>query len=340
MAAQYRIDIGHFDGLGGSLAARSFVHDVDNAIAASGVTPERMAGIVRGALRGAARAWIETAQELGTAGLASWTTLKPLFTAEFGGQLTVAELASLERQLEHKPAEKVSNFYVRCQRYHLEEDSDLTADVKADDIYKEQFTRRVKFSFMKGLRQEIRMAMAGVNVQTSTVAALLTAAKNAEILVMKKSDVAPSTSAADPKKQEIDALQASLSDDGRAILAMMEHRFGRGGKGKGGKGGRRGKGRGGPPGLTDGGGSAAPGPGRRAGPSLEVLRAREKALCHKCQKWVKHRANECFVGQDSAPAGGAGRGGGGNTRSYANAAGAAGDPGAEFQVFDYSDPLN
>jgi hypothetical protein len=332
-AAQYKLDVGTFDGTGGSLKAKAFIRDVDNAIAASGVTPERMSGIVRGALRGEARLWIDTMEEMGTGGLGSWTTLKPLLREEFSGALTVAELATLESQLQHKAMERASAFYVRCQRYHLEEDADVTAVVKADDIYKDQFARRVKMSFMKGLRADVRMAMAGVDVKTSTGIQLLAAAKNAEILVMKKPEQQPQDNS---KKSDIDALQANLSEDGKAILAVMERRYGRGGRGGSGRGGGRGRG-----GRGRGGGGG--GQQREGGVPLEVLQAREKALCGRCNKWVKHRTNECYTNLDGtatrgAGSGGRGGGGRGGQRSYANAAGAAGDPGDEFAVYDYEEP--
>jgi hypothetical protein len=343
--AQYKLDIGTYDGTGGTLKAKSFIADVNAAVQASGMADARMAGVVRSALRGDARLWIETQDALGTVGLGLWTTMQPLLSAEFCGSLTVAELVTLEKQLEHKPLEKVAAFYIRCQRFHLEEDQDLPQATKDDDIYKEQFGRKVKFSFMKGLRQEVRLAMAGIDVQDATAAQLLAAAKSAEVLVIKK----PAEQKADTDakvKAQVDALTAGLSEDGRAILAVMEHRFfrgGRGGRGQG-RGGARGQGRGGrgrgyqPP-AQDGG-------GRRPGPSQETLRAREKALCGKCNQWVKHRANECFQYQntDGAARGGGNqgnRGGGGGARgnrSYANAAGAHGPPESEFQVFDYEEP--
>lgn len=333
MAAQgqYKIDIGHYDGTGGSLRARSFIGDVDNALAASAVADARMAGIVRSALRGDARLWLDTQVSLGTAGLGLWSTLKPLLLLEFAARLTVAELAALERSLEHKGGERVAAFYVRCQRFHLEEDSDLPAATLASVIYTEQFARRVKFSFMKGLRAEVRLAMAGVDVQASSGPELLAAAKTAEILTMKKSEVAPQS-----KPTEVDAISAGLSTEGQAILAALERRFGRGGPPRGGRG------RGQPRGAQRGRGNAPTGENRRPGPSFQELQARDRALCGRCHKMVKHRTAECFnsVSDNTAassgrqdPRGPPTRSSGG--RSYAAAASATFEPGEEFQVYDY-----
>ena len=73
--AQYRVDVGTFDGTGGSMRARQFIRIVDQAIASSGITVQRMAAIVQAALKGAAALWLETRQSLGTAGLDSWATI-------------------------------------------------------------------------------------------------------------------------------------------------------------------------------------------------------------------------------------------------------------------------
>jgi hypothetical protein len=337
--ATYKVEIGHYDGQGGSLRARAFIADVDNAIIAGGITDARMAGLAKTALRGEARTWLETQVQLETAGLGLWSTLKPLLVQEFSAPLTMVELASLEKSLEHKVGERVSAFYVRCQRYHLEEDADLLPAMRGEDIYKEQFARRVKFSFMKGIRSEIRSAMAGLNVQEATAAELLTAAKNAEILTMKKGTApggaGPSTENKQQgaAEQEISALEAGLSEDSKAILAIMERRFFNAGRGRGGRGGG-GRGRGGRGGR--GGGNPTP--------PLEVLQAREKAQCNRCGKWVKHRAKECFVnldnqrggrgGQARGRGGRGGQGGQPQNFSYAQAAGAMANPEDEFVVYD------
>jgi hypothetical protein len=344
--AQYRVDIGKFNGKGGSLPAKAFLRNVDAAIDASGMTPARMAGVVRQALEGDAKAWFDNEADQAAAGLNSWTTLRPLLEAQFCGPLTVAELAVLERDLDHKPNEKVNAFYVKCQRFHLEQDVDVAPDVRADDIYKAQFQRKVKFTFLKGLRPDVRQAMAGVNVQTATVAELLQAARNAEVLVMKSHP--PAAAGGEGRKQaEIDALQANLSPDCRAMLAVMQHNF----RARGGARGGGGRGRGGGRGGGSSGGSASDGQARqggqrRPGPSQETLRARQRELCNVCQQWVKHRPAECF--KNSSVTDGYGRGGGGGGRgaaprggggrSYSNAAGASGDPGQEFAVYEYEDP--
>ena len=110
--AQYRVDIGTYDGQGGSVKARQFLRNVDRAIAASGITGERMASLVQSALRGDANLWLETKQGLHVAGLDAWVTLRPLLEAQYCRTLHVAELALLERQLEHRQLEQVSSFYI------------------------------------------------------------------------------------------------------------------------------------------------------------------------------------------------------------------------------------
>lgn len=331
--AQFQIVVPKFEGKANdSLGARAYFNNIDNAIIASGCTPARMAGLVRQNLRGPALTWLDTQVILGTAGLDSWTTLRPLMVAEFAPLLTVAQLADMERELVHKADSSVSAFFISCQRYHLEEDADLTADVRAAELYKSQFDRRVRLSFLKGLRSEIRMAMSGVDLTAASNADLLKAAKNAEVLVRKPGTTSGSVASADAVFDV-----AHLSDEGRALLAAFERRFNRGGgRGRGGGGGRGRGGRGGGP---------AEGAPRRPGPSQEELRARDRAKCGTCGKWVKHRTNECFSkqdGQTSRSDGGGGSGnrgggrGGGSSRSYAQAAGADGEPEGEFAV--YSEP--
>jgi hypothetical protein len=342
--ATYKVDIGHFDGQGGTLRAKAFISDVDNALIAGNITDVRMAGLVKAALRGEARTWMDTQVDLRTPGLDAWSTLKPRLKAEFSAPLTMTELATLERQLEHRAGERVASFYTRCQRYHLEEDADIDAATRDEDIYQQQFQRRVKFSFMKGLRSEIRSAMTGMNVQASSAADLLAAAKNAEIMTMKKGTApggAPAaTQAADKQTAdpELAALEANLSEDSRAVLAILERRFGRGGsrgnRGGGGRGGRGGRGRGGRGGRG----------GSYNGPPLDVLQQREKQLCNRCNKWVKHRTAECYVDLDAPRRGrgggrgnrgqGRGGGGGGDYASYAQAAGGAGAPEQDFFVYE------
>jgi hypothetical protein len=100
--------------------------------------------------------------------------------------------------------------------------------MRGEDIYKEQFAQCVKFSFMRGIRSKIQSIMVGFNVQEATAAKLLTAAKNAEILTMKKG-TAPGGAGPSPENkhqgaadQEISVLEAGLSENSKAILAIME----------------------------------------------------------------------------------------------------------------------
>ena len=348
MAAQYRVDIGTYDGQGGNVRARAFVRDVETARLSSGMADANVAGIVRAAMRGDARIWIDTQDLIGTAGLGLWTTLRPLLLDAFAVTPTVNDLAEMEKTLEHKASESVLIFYTRCQRYHLEADADIPAEEQDTDAYRNQFGRKVKFSFMKGLREDIRLAMTSIDVPGSTGAQLLTAAKNAESILAKKTGGAGGTSKG---RAEVDAMTANLSEDGKAVLASMGYQQRGGGRGGGrgrgyGRGGREGRGGGRPPAAQDGGG---PGGGRRQGSvPLDVLQGRQRAHCTHCNKMVKHRANECFDNPNNASAGnpprytdggaapprGGGRGGG-RGRSYAAAA--AGDPGQEFETFDFND---
>jgi hypothetical protein len=327
--AQYRVDVGMFDGTGGSMRARQFIRIVDQAIASSGLTVQRMAAIVQSALRGAAALWFETRQSLGTAGLDSWTTLRPLLQAQYCRQLTMTELAAIERQLEHRNAEPVRDFFVRCEAYVLEEDADVEAADRQEQLYMNAYNRRVKALFIKGLKSQVRMAMVAIDVNAATGAALLAAAQSAETLLASKPQAADSSS-----KREVDAvaaMNADTSEEGKAFIAAFQQRYGRGGGGRGGfrgRGGRGGAGRGAPQGPA-----YQDGAGRRPGPSREVLQSREAALCGKCNKVVKHRTSECW-GVNPAPRG-AGRGGGrGRGRSYASAAAATSDGNQEFVAYD------
>jgi hypothetical protein len=327
--ATYRIDLGSFDGLGGPMAASNFCGDVTSASTAGNVPDARMAALVHGALKGNAKAWLEVQKGLLVQGLDLWTTMEPLFRAEFCTPLTVVELATLEKAMVHKAGEGVSAFYIRCQKYHLDEDIQEPDDVKTNAIYIAQFARRVKLTFMKGLKNEVRQAMVGSNVHTMTGPELLQAAKNAEMLQTRAAGGNGSNAVA---KSEAAAAEAALSPEGRAIVAVIENRF----RSRGG--GRGGRGRGFSSQDGRGGGGRQP-----KAVAQEVLRLREKAKCNRCGMMAKHRANECFVQLDGAPYEGSGRGGGnqrgrgrgrGRSASYAAAAAADGSGGNEFSVYD------
>jgi hypothetical protein len=320
MAAQYRIELGQFFGNGGSLQAQAFIRKVDNAIQASDIEPERMAGMVKNALKGSAEMWLENQTAMGTAGLGSWTTLRPLMVAKFCKQLTVAELAALERTLEHKQGERVEEFFTRCQRFVLESDADTTNAHRATDAYKLQFERKIKFAFLKGLKEEVRRAMAGTDVNAATCDELLAAANNAETLTMKKSEAS-----AEAKKPEVDA--------------VFQQGFTRGRGGQRGRGNFRGRG-------------GRPNSRNRNFVDYRNLtpddaRAKGLTFCRRHQNWGKHSEADCRATDlpmgPSYNRGGTGGGfargrGGGARRSYANAAGASDDPGNEFQPWAYDEP--
>jgi hypothetical protein len=333
--ATYRIDLGQFDGLGGPMSATNFIADVASAMLAGAVPPNRMAALVHGALRGPAKAWLDVQKGLLVPGLDVWTTLEPLFRAEFCTPLTVVELAVLEKAMTHKSGESVAAFYVRCQKYHLDEDIQEDDATRAHAIYIAQFNRRVKLTFMKGLRAEVRMAMVGANVHAMTGPELLQSAKNAEML-QAKSPAAAGQGTPSAKQLEIAAAEAALSPEARAMIAVMESRFRSRGGGRSSSGGRGGR-----------GGGAQDGRSNRAGVkpvSQETLKAREKAICGRCGILAKHRKAECFMELDGAsnrpPARGGGGGqrgggrGGGKPPSYAAAAAADGGSGNEFAVYD------
>jgi hypothetical protein len=341
MAAQFRIDLGQYNGSGGSLQAKAFIRKVDNAQEAGDVAGERMAGMVKNALKGVAEMWLETQQALGTAGLDNWGTLRPLMVAKFCKRLTVAELAQLEQTLTHKAGEKVEEFFTRCQRFTLEQDADLTNAQRADAAYQAQRDRKIKFNFLKGLREDVRRAMAGVDVNAVDNDVLLAAANNAEILTLKKSEN-------EVKKPEVDALSPDLTPEGRAIIAAMENRFFRGGVGRGaargrgnfrGRGGRNNNNRGGRTFVRD--------------MTPEEARTRGFSFCRRHQNWGGHAEHDCRathlpIGPSYNQNAGRGAGGGGgwnnrgrggaNRRSFASAAGASSDPANEFQAWTYDEP--
>jgi hypothetical protein len=341
MAAQYRIDVGTFTGTGGSLQAKAFLRKVDNAAQAGEVEGPRMAGIVKNALKGTAEKWLENQISLGTAGLDNWNTLRPLMVTKFCKRLTVAELAALEDTLTHKAGERVEDFFTRCESFVLEQDADLADQVRQQAIYQAQRSRKIKFAFLKGLREDVRRAMAGVDVMAVDNAALLEAANNAEILCLKKSDVHGESS-----KPEVDEL-FSETPEGRQFVAYMDQRYSRGGGGRGGARGRsnfRGRG-----GRNNNRGGGTP---RRFVKDMtpEEARARGLNFCRRHQAWGGHAESDCramhlpigpfynSAGRGATGGGWNNRGrGGANRRSYANAAGASTDPANEFQPWTYEE---
>jgi hypothetical protein len=303
-AAQIRVDLPKFDDkTGGTIAARAFIAAADNAQVAGNINGARMAALVKGHLLGDAKEWLDTQVALGTNGLDDWDTLRPLFQAQFSRNMTMAELAALQRTLDHKTGEKTATFFVRCQRFHIEEDMGLPDATRAHAMYLAEFNRRVKMTFMKGLRPDIRLAMTGVDVNAATGPELLEAAKRAETLLMK--DVKAPTAVAsvqaptaqDNVQQQVTAILAAnpgLSQEGQAMISAMAsfNAFGRGGN-RGGNNGRGGNGRGRGGGRGRGRGGQARG-GNNGNNSNGTKTEKPKSWCKYHNKEVFHKENECY----------------------------------------------
>jgi hypothetical protein len=351
--ATYKIDIGKFDNTQGPLAARDFITGVDDADTMSDITDEALAALVRASLRGEAKTWITAEKLKGTPGLDTWSDLKPIFTERFCRPLNEAQLAVLQRACEHRAGESVRAFYTRCEMLIMEEDhGTVPALDKVTEVYKREFQRRVKLVFLQGLKSSVKTAMLSIKKRTATLAELLEAAEDAESVrevekptpIMQPpsaGNVASCGQSGESKQQQL--LQQAmaipgLSSDGMAMVAAMATLWPNRGGGAGNRGrGRGGRGRGNP----QGGSQQQQG---RPGPSLETLQAREKAMCGRCHKMVKHRTNECYTDL-SKPARAkdaqTGRGGYNQTRggySYSNAAASHSVQDSEFTVFD--EPLN
>ena len=73
--ATYKIEIGIYNGRGGTIAAKAFVHTIELACAAGNVQDQRLAGIVKLALREGAKLWMNTTPAVTATN--TWMDLRP-----------------------------------------------------------------------------------------------------------------------------------------------------------------------------------------------------------------------------------------------------------------------
>ena len=301
MTATSRVDIGTFSGTGGLVTAETFVTGVDYAMSHSGMEDARMAALVKNAIKGHARVWLEILLKKRTPGLDKWSTLKTLFMQRWCRQLAVVQLAEMESSLTQQQGEPVEHLYERCERYVLEDNADLTeVEMRQSGMIK-MTDRYVKKLFLKGLRRDVREAMviktkdaSADEIKESAMAAEEAknrrhgaTAEQASFLgaapVAIKSEPGITMAAVDAK---IEQAVAAVSGGGWKSSSAS------------GSGGQRKKGQPNP---------KIPAASRDQAPSREVLSKREKKLCERCGAWSKHRTHECYASLEK---------GGSNRSSY------------------------
>jgi hypothetical protein len=345
--AQYKMSFPTFDDSTGPLGARDFVDAVDNALG-GGVTDDKLAHLVRANLKGSAKTWLTAEMASGTAGLDRWSTLKPLFQEEFCTPLNLDELAVLEDTLTHRANEKVSAFYTRCKVFYIETFANSPQAVKDEDEFKHATSAMVNFKFIKGLREDVRKAMTGIDPQNSTPAQVLAAAKVAESLVLGKHKAAASVAATNASTgvsagQQMAAIMdatAGLSAESRALVASAVSAFNVRGRGNGRGQGQRGRGQPRPGAQQQQQHSGGNGNGRG--------QAGKKRWCNYHQKMVKHAESECSIktgvmppflrGPPGSRGGGAqGSQGSRGRGSYAHAVASHGVDAQQVQVYEDAD---
>jgi hypothetical protein len=323
-AATVKVKLLPFNGEGGAAQALAFIRNVTNMQMAGNLNGPRTAAAVAEGMTGAALNWYNRLVLQGVQEVGDWPTFVTLIRARFVRPMTVAQIAALHAGLAQKPGEMVQDFRDRVELACLAEDVTLPQAEKEEDGYITSFNRRVKRLFLTQMRNNLRMAMIGVDPEAVDIDELERLAKNAETLIGVGRTMAENVSigelgrgyVGDQTPADLATRPEGLSVDAAACVDEFRQRmtnYGypnyipRGG----------GAGRGQP--ANRGGGR-----GRGGGPAD----GSKKATCGRCGLFCRHTTQQCYVNLEELQRKGKGkfaRGGarGGGRGGHADAAGAS-----------------
>ena len=160
------IPIQKYDGRMGPIQFKTFLLQLTQFKAANNYDDNVMLPLAIGYLEPRSPAWMAYSSTVmvDPQAVSTYDQLLDLLRERYHTPLTLDQMHAEEQQMRMKSEESLSEFYSRCEYFHVSKDAFLTQRQRSGDGYRKQLDDRIRDTFVKGVPNHFKLRLGDLDV--------------------------------------------------------------------------------------------------------------------------------------------------------------------------------